>query len=67
MHQSLLNPLPESPAKPDQFTSLGIAAACDLHDSELFITDMDAMIDLIHKNVALNGFDNRVKVELLDW
>ncbi|KAH8155853.1 uncharacterized protein LAJ45_00865 [Morchella importuna] len=48
-------------------TGLGIAAACDLHDSELFITDMDAMIDLIHKNVALNGFDNRVKVELLDW
>lgn len=48
-------------------TGLAVAAACDLHGSELFITDMDAMIDLIHKNVALNGFQNRVKVELLDW
>lgn len=46
---------------------LAIAAGCELDDSELFITDMDAMIDLIHRNVALNGFEDIVKVELLDW
>jgi len=30
---------------------------------------MDAMIDLIHKNIALNGLQKvpELKVELLDW
>lgn len=46
---------------------LAVAAGCDLGNSELFITDMDAMIDLIKRNVALNGFQEKVKVELLDW
>jgi hypothetical protein len=48
---------------------LGVAAGCDLTDSELFITDMDAMIELLHNNVALNGMKDRpeIKVELLDW
>lgn len=49
------------------FLRLAIAAGCELDDTELFITDMDAMIDLIHRNVALNGFEDRIKVELLDW
>lgn len=46
---------------------LAIAAGCELENTELFITDMDAMIGLIHQNVALNGFEDRIKVELLDW
>ncbi|KAI5857135.1 putative methyltransferase-domain-containing protein [Tricharina praecox] len=50
-------------------TSLAVAAGCDLEGSELFVTDMDAMIDLIHKNIALNGLQKvpELKVELLDW
>ena len=46
-----------------------MAKGCDLRDSELFITDMDAMIDLIHRNLELNGLQKRagVKVQLLDW
>lgn len=48
-------------------TGLAVATGCDLGDSELFITDMNAMIDLIHKNVQLNGLEKQVKVQLLDW
>ncbi|KAA8907838.1 putative methyltransferase-domain-containing protein [Sphaerosporella brunnea] len=50
-------------------TSLGVAAGCDLKGSELFITDMEAMIELLHINVALNGLQDRseIKIELLDW
>ncbi|KAI5784666.1 putative methyltransferase-domain-containing protein [Geopyxis carbonaria] len=48
---------------------LAVAAGCDLEGSELYITDMHAMIDLIHKNLELNDMQNKkeVKVELLDW
>jgi len=51
------------------FCRLAVAAGCSLEGSELFVTDMDAMIDLIHKNIALNGLQKvpELKVELLDW
>lgn len=60
--------------KPRQFSTdaegndrLALAAGCDLQGSELFITDMDAMLDLIRRNAELNGLQERVRVELLDW
>jgi len=28
---------------------------------------MEAMIDLINKNIELNGMQEQVKVQLLDW
>jgi hypothetical protein len=31
------------------------------------LTDIGVMVELMKKNVALNGFEDRVKVELLDW
>ena len=46
---------------------LAVAVGCDLEGGEVFATDMDAMMDLIHQNVALNSLQNRVKVQLLDW
>ncbi|KAL7275985.1 Protein-lysine N-methyltransferase efm6 [Rhizina undulata] len=48
-------------------TGLAVAAGCDIGGSELYITDMSAMIDLIHRNVELNQMQEKVKVELLDW
>lgn len=48
-------------------TSLAVAKACDLTGSELWCTDMDAMIDLIHENVRLNSLEDTVRVQLLDW
>ncbi|KAF8243306.1 S-adenosyl-L-methionine-dependent methyltransferase [Wilcoxina mikolae CBS 423.85] len=48
-------------------TSLAIAAGCNLEDSELFVTDMNAMIDLLHRNVDLNGLQGCINVQLLDW
>jgi hypothetical protein len=46
---------------------LAVVAGCILDGSELFITDMEAMMDMMHRNVVLNGYEERVKVELLDW
>ena len=53
----------------DHLCRLAVAAGCDLEGSELFVTDMDVMIELIHKNIALNGLQKvpELKVELLDW
>ncbi|KAG0136731.1 putative methyltransferase-domain-containing protein [Tuber indicum] len=46
---------------------LAITAGCDIFGSELYITDMEAMMEMMARNVALNGFEDRVKVQLLDW
>lgn len=48
-------------------TSLAVAVACDLEGSELWCTDMHAMLDLIRVNVGLNGVGETVRVQLLDW
>jgi len=48
-------------------TRIAITAGCILDESELFITDMEAMMEVMHRNVTLNGFDMKIKVELLDW
>lgn len=46
---------------------LAVASACDLEGSEFFITDMDAMMDILEDNIKLNRLEDRVKMELLDW
>ena len=46
---------------------LAVAVGCDLGGGELLATDIDAMMDLLHQNVALSSLQDRVKVQLLDW
>ncbi|PWW75252.1 hypothetical protein C7212DRAFT_358137 [Tuber magnatum] len=46
---------------------LAVAAGCDISGSELYITDMEDMMEMMTRNVALNGLDDKVKVQLLDW
>ncbi|RPA95591.1 hypothetical protein L873DRAFT_1697667 [Choiromyces venosus 120613-1] len=46
---------------------LAVAAGCDISGSELYITDMEAMMEMMTRNVALNEFEDKVKVQLLDW
>ncbi|TGZ85006.1 hypothetical protein EX30DRAFT_337435 [Ascodesmis nigricans] len=46
---------------------LAVAAGCDIEGGEMWITDMDAMMGMIEKNVELNEMGDKVKMRLLDW
>jgi hypothetical protein len=48
-------------------TSLAVAVGCDLEGAELYMTDMEAMFELMKDNVKLNKLEDKIKVELLDW
>jgi tRNA1(Val) A37 N6-methylase TrmN6 len=45
---------------------LAVAIGCDVHHP-IYITDQENMVDLMVKNIALNGLDSRVKPLVLNW
>ncbi|KAG4417441.1 hypothetical protein IFR04_009394 [Cadophora malorum] len=45
---------------------LGVAIGCKL-DHTLYITDQENMMELMHKNIVLNGLESRVKELVLNW
>jgi len=45
---------------------LGVAIGCKL-DHTLYITDQENMMELMHKNIMLNGLESRVKELVLNW
>ncbi|KAH7419925.1 putative methyltransferase-domain-containing protein [Cadophora sp. MPI-SDFR-AT-0126] len=45
---------------------LGVAIGCRL-DHTLYITDQENMMELMHKNIELNGLESRVNELVLNW
>ncbi len=45
---------------------LAVALGCQM-DHPLLLTDQKNMIDLMQKNIALNGLESRVKELVLNW
>ncbi len=45
---------------------LAVAIGCAV-DHTLYITDQKNMIELMGKNIALNGLESRVKQLVLNW
>ncbi|KAG4443457.1 hypothetical protein IFR05_001027 [Cadophora sp. M221] len=45
---------------------LGVAIGCRL-DNTLYISDQENMVELMHKNIELNGLESRVKELVLNW
>ncbi|CZS92310.1 hypothetical protein WAI453_000193 [Rhynchosporium graminicola] len=45
---------------------LGVALGCEL-DNPLYITDQQNMVELMRKNIELNGLESRVKELVLNW
>lgn len=45
---------------------LGVAIGCEVNN-EILITDQENMIELMRKNISLNGLESRVKELVLNW
>lgn len=45
---------------------LGVALGCRL-DHTLYISDQENMVELMRKNIELNGLESRVKELVLNW
>lgn len=45
---------------------LGVAIGCPV-DYPIYITDQDNMLELMQKNIALNGLESRVVSLVLNW
>jgi len=45
---------------------LAVAKGCALQ-TPLLLTDQDEMFELMKHNITLNGLDQTVKAQILDW
>ena len=45
---------------------LAVASGCNI-DGALYMTDQKPMLGLMRRNVVLNGLQEKVKAEVLDW
>lgn len=45
---------------------LGVAIGCEL-ENEILISDQENMIDLMRKNIELNGLESKAKELVLNW
>lgn len=45
---------------------LAVALGC-IFENPIYITDQENMVELMQKNISLNGLDNKVRKLVLNW